>query len=184
MGGLLLDTMALFGEDALSNHFQMIIPSFPNVLQLPNLNMRVLSVEIPDQTIDTYDLTKRGKKFSRPSGLSEQEKTFTFTYRVDKYFQVYQGISQWLAYIQNPVTLAMASDSGPLGAGGPSTYRVPIIINGLDTNDIITNVWTFTGCFPTTQDGISFEEESSDPIIKSVTMSYINLYYPGMIPIA
>jgi hypothetical protein len=183
MGGLLLDTLQQFGEDALTNHFQLIIPTFPSVLQLPNLNMRVLTVEIPEQAVGVYDVTKRGKKFSRPNGVSEQEKTFTFTYRSDKYFQVYQGISQWLSYIQNPVTMAMASDSGPLGAGGPSTFRIPIIVNGLDTNDIITNVWTFTGCFPTNQDSVSFDEESGDPIIKSVTMSYINIFYPGSIPV-
>jgi hypothetical protein len=183
MSGLLLDDLMLLGEDALSNHYQLIIPSFPNVLQLPNLNMRVLSVDIPTQAIGTYEITKRGKKATRPSGLSEQERTFTFTYRVDKYFQVYQGMSQWLAYIQNPVTLSMGSDSGPAGIGGPSTFRVPMIVLGLDTNDIITNTWTMTGCWPTEQDNISFEEESGDPITKSVTINFINIYYPGQIPV-
>ena len=160
----------------------IIIPSFPNVLQLANLNMRILTASIPEQIIGTYDITKRGKKMTRPSGVSEQDKTFSFTYRVDKYFQVYQGISQWLAYIQNPMTMAMASDSGLLGVGGPSTFRVPIIIQGLDTNDIITNIWSFTGCWPSSQDGVDFNEEGGDPIVKTVTMQYINLYYPGMTP--
>jgi len=178
-----LDNLLLLGEDALTNHFMVIIPAFPNVVQLANLNMRILTTNIPGQTIETYDIVKRGKKATRPSSMSGQEKTFTFTYRVDKYFQVYQGISQWLAFIQNPITMAMASDSGLLGTGGASTYRVPIIVQGLDTNDVLTNVWTFTGCYPSEQDEIGFDENSSDPIEKTVTMNFINLYYPGSVPI-
>lgn len=174
-----LDILQTFGEDALGNHFQVIIPVFPNVLALANLNMRIKSLEIPAQTINTYEITKRGKKLTRPNGVSEQGNEFSFTYRADKYFQVYNSISQWMSYIQNPTNMVGASDSGPLGIGGASEYRIPIIVNGLDTRDIITNTWVFSGCWPSIQDAISFDEESGDPIEVSVTMQYITMVYPG-----
>jgi hypothetical protein len=174
-----LDILAAFGEDALQNHYMVIIPSFPNVLALANLNMRVKAFDLPAQTIGTYEITKRGKKLTRPSGVSDQGNEFTFTYRSDKYFQVYNSISQWMSFIQNPTNMAMASDSGPLGAGGASEFRVPFIVNGLDTNNIITNVWSFSGCWPSSQDAISFDEDNGDPIEVSVTMQYITAVYPG-----
>jgi hypothetical protein len=175
-----MDTLMLFGEDALQNHYNVIIPAFPNVLALESFNLRVISFELPAQTISTYDIVKRGKKFQRPSGVSEQEKTFTIEYRVDKYYQTYNAIAQWLGYIQNPSSIAMGSDSGLLGAGGLSTFRIPMLVQGLDTNNIITNLWSFTGCFPTEQASISFSEESGDPITVSLTFSYANIYYPGV----
>lgn len=174
-----LDILSTFGEDALGSHFSVLIPVFPNVIALANLNMRVKSFEIPAQTIGYYEITKRGKKLTRPSGVSDQGNEFSFTYRVDKYFSVYNSISQWMSFIQNPTNMASASDSGPLGVGGASEFRVPIIVNGLDANDIITNVWSFSGCWPSSQDAISFDEESGDPLEVSVTMQYITAVYPG-----
>lgn len=174
-----LDILSTFGSDSLTNNFNVIIPTFPNVLALANLNMRIKTFEIPPQAIGFYEITKRGKKLTRPSGLSEQDNEFTFTYRSDKYFQVYNSISQWMSFIQNPTNMSMASDSGPLGAGGASEFRVPIIVNGLDTNNVITNTWVFTGCWPSNQDGITFDEESGDPIEVTVTMQYITPVFPG-----
>ena len=175
-----IDILQTFSEDALLNHWSLVIPVFPNVIALASLNMRIKTFELPGQSIGTYEITKRGRKLTRPNGVSEQGNEFTFSYRVDKYFQTYNSISAWMGYIQNPVTMAMASDSGPLGVGGASEYRVPIIINGLDSNNIITNVWTMTGCWPSAQDGLSFDEESGDPIEVSVTMQYGAIYYPGL----
>lgn len=176
---LVLNLLRLAGEDALTNHFNMIIPAFPNALAVASLNLRILTVEIPAQTLSTYTITKRGKTFERPGGVSEQGNEFTFTYRVDKYFQTYQAISQWLGFIKSPTTGAMASDSGPGGLAGVSEFRVPIVINGLDANNMITGVWTMTGCFPKSQDAISFDESTGDPIEGSVTMSYVDIFYPG-----
>jgi hypothetical protein len=177
-----LDFLLLANEDALTNHFQTIIPVFPNVLSIENLNLRVLTVEIPAQTISTYTITKRGRTATRPSGVSEQGNEFTFTYRSDKYFGCYNSISQWLSFIQNPSSMAMASDSGIAGIGGLSTFRVPVIVQGLDTSDIITNTWSFLGCYPVSQDAVSFDEGTGDPLEVSVTMNYTTMIYPGMLP--
>jgi len=182
-----LELLALAGEDALSNHYNVIIPTLPNsIAGAVNLNLRVLSFDLPAQTIGTYEITKRGKKLTRPSGISDQGNEFTFTYRVDRYFTAYNAISQWMSFIQNPDSLAMASDSGALGVSGVSQYRVPIIVNGLvglTLDSTITNVWTFTGCWPSSQDAISFSEDSGDPIEVSVTMQYATAQFPGSVTV-
>jgi len=183
MPNIFFDALINSGEDALANHFQfgLIIPAIPIPgFPVNNLNLRVTNVGIPEITVPTYEVTKRGKKIERVAGVSDMSKEFDFTYRVDKYFTTYNAINAWIAYIQNPITLAMGSDSGLLGTAGPSTFRSNVFIDGLTTNNIITNKWIYTGCFPKKQDAIEFDEESGEPLTLSVTMSYIDIIYPGV----
>jgi hypothetical protein len=177
-----MDTLALDGLDSLANQFFLIIPPPPggSALATASLNLRVLSVDIPAQTIGTYEIRKRGRKKIRPTGISEQDLQVTFTYRADKYFGVYSMLAQWLAYIQNPVTLAMASDSGPLGVGGSSQIRIDITCLGFDTNNIVTSEWIFKGAWISEQAGITFEETSGDPLTISVTLQCDEIVYPGI----
>ena len=174
-----LGILQTFGEDALQNHFQIIIPPHPGIGNILNLNARVLSVSIPDQTIETYTITKKGKTFTRPSGVSGQGNEFSFTYRPDKYFETYKAISRWMNLIQDTTTgLMPLSDSGLAGIGGPSLYRVPITVLGMDANNIITGTWLFTGAYPVTQSGLDFSEDSGDPFEVTVTMNYVTITYP------
>ena len=181
--GLVMDILGQAGLDALGNHFQVIIPAPPGIAsaaQLANLNLRVLTIDIPAQAIGTYEIRKRGRKKIRPSGLSDQELEVTFSYRVDKYFEVYTMIAQWLAYIQNPITMNMASDSGAGGVGGASQIRVDITVLGIDTNGVITNTWILKGAWASQQSGITFEEESGDPLTCEVTLQCDEIVYPGI----
>ncbi len=178
-----LDLLSTFSEDALGNHYSlfMLLPAAISAASLVSLTLRVLTTTIPEQSIETYEIVKRGRKMSRPSGISGQNLEWEFSYRIDKYFQTYTAISQWLAYIKNPITMAMASDSGVLGAGpGPSTFRSDIQVIGLDTNNIITtDGWTWEGAYPTSQSGIEFSEESGEPLVATVTMQSRAIRFPG-----
>lgn len=179
----LLDTLALYGEDALQNHYQMIIPTFILADDIVNINLRVTGVDIPAQAIETYTITKNGKKLTRPSGISGQGNEFTFKYRPDKRFRNYNSIARWMGYIQNPSSLSMGGDSGIDGTLGASTYRVPITVLGVDANGIITNTWLFTGCWPSSQDALSFSEDTGEPFEVSVTMQYATIIYPTVQPL-
>jgi hypothetical protein len=172
-----LDVLSLFGEDALTNHYNIIIPPHPGLGNIINLNLRVTNVEIPAQTISVYTITKNGRTMTRPSGVSEQGNTFTFNYRPDKKYDTYSAISRWLKLIKDPITGLGLGDSGVVGAGGPSLFRVPITVQALDNNDLINNVWTFTGCYPSEQSSISFSEDTGEPLDISVTMQYVGISY-------
>lgn len=179
-----LDVLALLGEDALQNHYNLLIPFFPLgvIGDIIGLNLRATSCEIPAQTIGTYTITKRGKTLTRPSGVSEQGNDFTFSYRPDKSFLTYNAIAQWLALVQNPMNGSMASDSGPLGLVGPSLFRVPLSVQAIDANNVIRNIWIINGCYPISQDALSFSEETGDPFEVSVTMNYSSIWYPTTLP--
>ncbi|MGD9678161.1 MAG: hypothetical protein AB7V16_07330 [Vulcanibacillus sp.] len=174
-----LDILATLGEDALQNHYQMIIPPHPGLGNILNLNSRILSVEIPPRTIGTYTITKRGKTLTRPSGILEQGNEFSFTYRPDKQYDTYKAIGRWMNLIQDSVTgLMPLSDSGPLGTGGVSLFRVPITVLALDANNVINSTWIFMGCWPTEQSSLSFSEDTGEPLDVTITMQYTTLLYP------
>lgn len=179
----MIDVLSNLGLDALANHFSIVIPSFSELgFGSAPLNMRVLTVDIPEREIGTYEIVKRGRKMTRPSGVSEQNLQVSFTYRIDKYFQCYKSISNWMNFIQNNQTMALASDSGPLGMGGGSEFRHNVEVWALDSLDTGTphTIWTLEGAYPTSMDGISFDETSGDPLEGSVTLDCKNIIYPSV----
>ena len=184
----ILDTLASLGEDLLANKYSIILPT--TVSQLAGVNdqltFRITNVSIPDKTINTYTITKRGRQFDRPSGVSEQSREISFTFRPDKKLVTYKAISNWMNYIQNNETMFMASDSGADGTGGASLFRAPIeiwAIDSLDDNTISgtpNSIWVCEGCFPTSLSGLEFDEESGDPLTVDVTLNCFNIIYPSV----
>ena len=184
----LLDVLQTLGEDAISNHYSIILPT--TVSQLAGVNdqltFRITNVSIPDKTINTYTITKRGRQFDRPSGVSEQSREISFTFRPDKKLVTYKAISNWMNYIQSNETMFMASDSGADGTGGASLFRAPIeiwAIDSLDDNTISgtpNSIWVCEGCFPTSLGGLEFDEESGDPLSVDVTLNCFNIIYPSV----
>lgn len=161
-----LDTF-LEVEDALANHFQVIIPAFPGVLGLPRVNLRVKTIDIPDTEIATYEVTKGGKKATRRAGIQGSPNEFSLTYVVDRNYEVYDSFEAWSQAIHNDLT-----GTQPLPE---SALRIPIQVIGKDANgNITTSGWTFRGCFISSHSGISFDEENGDPLEASVTIQYID----------
>lgn len=174
------------GADALANHYSIILPT--SISQLAGvtdqLTLRIKTVDIPDKTIATYDITKRGRTFSRPSGNNEQERDVTFTFRPDKKLKTYKALTNWMNYIQNNETMFMASDAGVDGEGGVSTYRANLEVWSIDSLDndnyagTPNSIWTLVGAFPTSVGGLSFDDESGEPFDVSVTLNCFNIIYP------
>lgn len=171
--------LTTYGQDALSNQFYVNF----NPLSIVGLGgswsdqlaIRTLTCSIPAQTISTYEVVKRGRKFSRPSGVSEQSYEFSFTYRVDQNYKTYRLISDWMKIIQAPVT--MASSTEMIGDVATS-WRIPITVTAADSLDRVKAKWIMEGAFPVEQDAIEFDEENGDPLVLSVTMHFQNILYP------
>lgn len=170
--------IALFHEDALANHFQVILPAWPGVLNIEQTTIRILNCSIPEDVINTYDITKNGQTAKRPSGIEGIDKTFSFTYRADKYWQVYKGITAWMNFIRGIRTGSMGLDAIPL-SGGPSTFRFPISIQTIDSNGVLTGgSWTFEGAWPTGNGSVDFDENNGDPIEITATFDFLYPNYP------
>ena len=179
-----IDDLALLGADALGNHFTIILPTTISYLTgvYDQLSMRITGLNIPDRTINTYEITKRGRKIDRPNGIIEQERNITFNFRPDKRLLTYKAISNWMNYIQNNETALMASDSGTNGDGGASLFRADLEIWSIDdlTSAVGTpnSIWTLLGAYPTSLGGLDFSEESGEPFDVAVTLNCRNIVYP------
>lgn len=171
-----LDTIFQAGDDALQNQFQIVIPAFPNVINIAGTNLRVTNVSIPELTVGTYENQYQTDRVVKPSGKNETPKEFSFTFRADKYWQVYNGFSLWHGLIINQETGAMASDAGNDGLGGLSPLRVPVIVQSIDSNGTLTGFEkTFEGSWPSIVGGFDFTFDSGDPIVIDVTMQFLKI---------
>jgi hypothetical protein len=170
--------VALYHEDALANHFQVVLPAFPGVLDVTQTSIRVLNCSIPENIINTYDITKGGQTAKRPSGIEGIDKTFSFTYRADKYWLVYKGITAWMNFIRDIRQGTSSPDAIPI-TGGPSTFRFPITVQTLDANDALTGGnWLFEGAWPTSNGTVDLDENNGDPIEITATFDFLYPNFP------
>ena len=192
----ILDQLAQMGADALANHYAIVFP--PELMNLAvngysgnQFAFRITNVSIPEKTIATYAITKRGLTFDRPSGNNESSREVSFTFRPDKKFLTYKALSAWMDLIQSNVDMTMASDSGPDweggSGGGPfSLFRVDIdiwAIKNLNSDQISgdkfpTAVWNLKSCFPTSLGSIEFDDTNGEPLTVDVTLNCFKIYYP------
>jgi hypothetical protein len=172
-----LDLIYQAGDDALANQFMVVIPAFPNVIDIGSVNIRVLTLQIPDLIMGKYTVNFGTDKFDKPSGKSDLNKQLTFTFRIDKYWRVYNSFKLWHSLIMNQDTGAISPDNAANGlGGGNSPIRVPITVQTLDSNNILTGgQWDFEGCWPTSVNGIEFSQDNGDPLIANVTLDFIKM---------
>lgn len=157
-------------DDALANQWMIAIPTFPGIIDPVGTNFRVTNVTIPDRSVGTYTVDYKTQKFTKPSGKDTTPNEFSFTFRVDKYWNVYKGFSNWHKQLIDPVTGFQAPDF----ANGTSLLRVPITVLTVDSQNVPTSTgWIFDGCFPSTVPGMEFSMESGDPITVAITMQFI-----------
>jgi hypothetical protein len=169
---LFVDQIFAAGDDALNNEFQLTIPAFPGSIDVANTVIRVTSLSFPETSISTYAVDYKTQAFSKPAAKNKTPNSFSFDFRVDKYWKVYEGIENWLDIILNQSSGAMSPD---IAVGGVSLIRVPIDIVPVDTNDVVTKKgWTMTGCFPSDLAGIEFTNTGDGtPITAKCTMQFI-----------
>lgn len=173
-----LATVINYSEDALANHFQFVIPVFPgsgNVLE--EINSRLKTISIPEQSHEVYDIWANGKKATRPVGVTAMPNEFTATFRESKDFRVHKAFLTWKNRAFNSATGEMSSDAGLNGLGGTSTYRVPLTCLVVDANKVVQNIsWVFNGAFVTSVSEVSFDEASGDALETTVTFNFIDMY--------
>lgn len=166
-----LESLLLTGEDALANHFMVTIPPFTGANEsIISLNLRVLTISLPGRELGTYEITKRGRKATRPSGIDETTKEFNFTFRPDKKLRTYNSLMAWSNIIKHEQLGTMAPDP---------VYRTTILVTPVDTANLpLSTPITISGCWISSIDGLEYDEESGDPLNVSVTIQYIDRLSP------
>jgi len=169
----MIDIIYAQGDDALDNAGRIIfepLSFFPN---MEPMQFRISNFDIPEFTIGSYEVKYKSQKFTKPNGSMESGNTFTFSFRMDKYYSIYQNLMAWKQLIANDETGAMSEDVSPIT--GKSLLRTNFSVATEDANGIVTSPgWTFEKSFIKTLGGISFDQTSDgEPLICQVTLEYV-----------
>jgi len=162
------------GDDALANQAEIIINPLALFASNDPLRLRTTTFDIPEFAIGEYTIDYKTQKFNKPSGKIETPQEFTFNFRADKYWTIYQALLAWKNTIGNDRTGAMSEDVDPIT--GISLIRTDVIVLTKDSNGTLTSPgWTFSKCWLKNLGGVSFDNASGDPIEVSVTLDFLKM---------
>jgi hypothetical protein len=170
-----IDSVFSQGDDALGNIAEIFINEFSLFGPLKDaLRFRTTAINVPGFTMGYYEVNWKSQKFEKPSGKDETEKTFSFTFRVDKYYTVYKALLAWWQYICNSDSGALAEDVGAVT--GTSNIRTDIIVKTVDTQNVTTNEgFKFERAWLKSLAGFSYDVSSGDPLTVECTMSFVKM---------
>ncbi len=169
-----IDQIFQLGDDALQNLFDVIIPPFPGALDPISVNFRVQNFTIPATGVETYEIHYKTQKATKPSGKITMPNEFSFDFRADKYWLIYNGFKNWKNIVAHTKLGTMTEDVriGQIR----SNIRVPITIISTDANGIPTGGrWIFEGSFIQELGEVGFDYTVGDPVTVSITMGFLVL---------
>jgi hypothetical protein len=173
-----IDSVYVTGDDALANFAEIEIlvnPGFALFGPMANtLKFRTTNIDVPGFTKASYEVHWKAQKFEKPSGKDETAKTFTSTFRVDKYYTVYKALQAWWQYICNSDTGALAEDVGAIT--GTSNIRTDIMVHTIDTQGVTTNEgFKFERAWIKELGNFSYDVSSGEPLSCQITWSFVKL---------
>ena len=170
-----IDTIYAQGDDALGSQFEVSVSELGTLFNLPDpLKFRTTSLTIPGYTIGKYAIDFKSQKFTKPNGKIDTPNEFSLSFRVDKYWAVYQALLAWKRYIADEESGAIAEDVGAIS--GISSFRTDIIVKAIDTNDVVTYAgWKFNLAWPSQIGDVSFDQSATEPIIVPVTFDFVKM---------
>ena len=165
----MIDILHNLGDDALSNLFDCILVPFPGAIDAVNTQFRIQNVSIPSVGVGTYETHYKTQRITKPNGKIEDPKEFSFDYRVDKNWNIYNGFKNWKNIVANTKTGIMTPDL-------PGSIRIPITVITTDSNGVPTGgKWIFEGTYIINQGEVGFDYTAGDPIMVTVTFGYLTL---------
>ena len=170
-----IDSVYVTGDDALQNFAEIEISPFALFSQFKDaLKFRTTQITVPGFEKGSYEVHWKAQKFEKPSGKDETAKTFTTTFRVDKYYRVYKALQVWWQYICNSDTGALAEDVGPVT--GTSNIRTDILVKTIDTQGVVTNEgFKFERAWLKSLGDFSYDVTTGEPITCQCTWSFVKL---------
>lgn len=164
-----VDVLFNLGDDALQNLFDVIIPPFPGVINATQTQFRIQNFTIPTTGVGNYDIHYKTQMIRKRNGKIEDPKEFSFEFRVDKYWTIYNGLKNWKNIVGNTRTGVLAPDL-------PGIIRVPITVITTDSANVPTGGrWIFEGSYIQTLGDVPFDYTAGDPLAVTATFAYLTL---------
>ena len=187
----MVSTIFSYGEDSLNNEFSVTL-QLPSFLRLDNLDniltFRAVGCKTPDVDIKTFTQNYRGYQIERWKPGREAQTT-EITFRLDKYWRVYDAIYDWSNIIMDLEKGGSYADSlnrqsntlqtlvqTVSGLGNINGLRGTMFINQTNiSGDILGKGWTYEGIWPKTVPSVTFDATSDgSPQDVTISFSYIS----------
>jgi hypothetical protein len=171
----MIETVFRLGDDALDNQGEIVITPIAIFGQEDPIRMRITSFDIPEFAVGSYEVNYKTQKFTKPTGRVSETNAFTFSFRADKYWAIYNALLAWKMSISNDRTGVVSED---VSISGASPYRTDFTVMVRDSAGVVTNLgWQFTHAFIKSLGSISFDNASDgQPITVSVTLEYVQCF--------
>jgi hypothetical protein len=169
----MLDIAFKMGDDAVDNEGMIVFEPLSFMANAEALQFRISNFDIPEFSQDSYVVHYKTQEFEKPKGNITTPKEFTFTFRVDKYWTIYDELMTWKQLIGNDDTGAVAEDVSPLTAS--SSLRTNFSVFPMDSNGTVTyKGWKFTNAWIKNLGSVSFDQTSTGEVLNvSVTLSFV-----------
>ena len=170
-----IDTVYAMGDDALANFAEIELSPFTHFGPLKDaLKYRTTQIDIPGFEKGSYEVHWKAQKFEKPNGKDDTAKTFTSTFRVDKYYIVYKALQAWWQFICNSDTGALAEDVS--ATTGTSLIRTDLMVHTIDTLGVTTTEgFKFERAWIKSLAGFGYNVTSGDPLECQITWSFVKM---------
>lgn len=170
---------------ASANQFLVELPNIDGILQAEELNILCSNVNMPGRQIMTQERLIGVKARKMPNGFASDDINFTFhvmnDYKIKKYFEAWQNkvVNQNTFEIGYATDYAKQVNIKQLKKGMAFDFPVDKIFGINIDLDIRTRANVIYECklldaFPTTMNGIEFNDEQDGLVKLSVQLSYTN----------
>jgi hypothetical protein len=162
------DTILNLGADQLLAMWDMSFPDgIPTGGKSDDVALRVdLGFTIPEQSVGTYELRKKGISITQTNTQTTTTKQFTVEWRIDQDWNTYGDMIKWFNAVYDPIN----------GTALPNTAtRATILCQMLDTQNVVKKVFRFKNCKPINYTLTALDNASGEPVRCTMTFIYIDM---------
>ena len=187
----MVSTIFAYGEDALNNEASVTL-QLPSFLKLDNLDgmltFRATGCKTPEVEIPSFTQNYRGYQIERWKP-GREARTTDITFRVDKYWRVYDALYDWSNIISDLESGGSFADSlnrvsntfqdlvqVVSGIGNLNSLRGTLFVNQTNVSgDTLGKGWTYEGIWPKSIPSIDFDTTNDGtPLELTVTFGYLS----------
>lgn len=152
-----IDTIVNLPDDQQANQFQISFPDgIPQGGSGENVALRMdQSIDIPEDTVNVYEIFYKGMKIQKTGTLDESDKTISIPVRIDQQWAVWDDLYAWknAVFNSNEATRLPSSET-----------RTTMLIQALDGNDNVVKTHQLNGVQLRGIKVGTYEHGSGDPM--------------------
>ncbi len=161
------DTIFSLGADQLLSQWELSFPDgIPTGGGAENVALRVdTSFTIPEQSVGTYTINKKGITVPKTNTQTQNTKTFTIEWRIDQDWITFEDMKKWATAVYDHIN----------GTALPEiSVRATVLLSLLDTQNTVKKLIRFKNCKPSGYSLSALDNASGEPMRCTMTFIYVD----------